>query len=202
MLARETRPCPVAELVGVDRRVLRQVLCQLQIGAAADAGILAAVRDDRSGEIRAGIFARVLGPRILRKDLVGLSSEPLIDPFGIVGFSTPNAVLLESPAFRLGFLERLVQSAEGVNCGRRPIGAWASVSYTMRAKRAPLPAVVYWSICRSPSEWPNARCGSCVESGRLRGSDARGKANAVARRRRSSSPSSGYFILRRAFASD
>ena len=37
VLARETRPCPVAELVGVDRRVLRQVLCQLQIGAAADA---------------------------------------------------------------------------------------------------------------------------------------------------------------------
>src|SRR5271166_5075749 len=94
MLPRETRPCPVAELVGVDRRVFRKVLCQLQIGAAADAGILAAVRDDRSGEIRAPIFVRVLGPGILRKDLVGLLPEPLVDPFGIVGFLPPNAVLL------------------------------------------------------------------------------------------------------------
>jgi hypothetical protein len=94
VLARETRPYPVAELVGVDRRVLRQVLCQLQIGAAADADILATVRDDRSCEIRARIFVRVLGPRIFRKDLVGLVSEPLADPFGVVSFSPPNAVLL------------------------------------------------------------------------------------------------------------
>src|ERR1700722_17905768 len=41
VLARGTRPGPVAELVGVDRRVFRKVPCQLQIGAAADAGILA-----------------------------------------------------------------------------------------------------------------------------------------------------------------
>jgi hypothetical protein len=99
MLARQTRPCPVAELVGVDRRVLRQVLCQLQIGAAADACILTAVRDDRSSEIRARILVRIPGPGVFRKDLVGLCSEPLAAPFGVVGFLPPNAVLLECPAF-------------------------------------------------------------------------------------------------------
>ncbi len=99
VLARETRPCPVAELVGVDRRVFRKVLRQLQTGAAADAGNMAAVRDDRSREISARIFVRVLGPGILRKDLVGLLSERLVDPFGIVGLLPPDAALLEGPAF-------------------------------------------------------------------------------------------------------
>src|SRR5208337_3344411 len=99
VLARETRSCTVAELVGVDGRVFRKVLRQLQSGAAADAGNMAAVRDDRSREIRARIIVRVLGPGVLRKDLVGLLPKRLLDPFGIVGFVPPDAALLEGPAF-------------------------------------------------------------------------------------------------------
>ena len=45
--------------------------------------------DDHSARY-APVYSRPPGrPRILRKDLVGLSSEPLIDPFGIVGFPHP-----------------------------------------------------------------------------------------------------------------
>ena len=69
VLARETRPCPVAELVGVDRRVFRKVLRQLQVGAAADAEDITAVREDRSREIRRPCIGPRSQARILRKDL-------------------------------------------------------------------------------------------------------------------------------------
>jgi hypothetical protein len=78
MLACETLPCPalpcpVVEFVGVNRRVLRKALCQLQIGAATDASILAAVRDDGSGEIRARILVSVLGQGCSARILLAFS---------------------------------------------------------------------------------------------------------------------------------